>query len=105
LHRTGGNEDDLIPLGRMVALNSALLSPRGKVMEGGMPGFFRRLAEGVFDEADGPSNLLISSVKRVRPTALLRRSHSAIRTGQTLRQRYCSCGRMYSRERSCCGPW
>ena len=36
----------------MVAPGSALLSPRGKVLEGGMPRFFRRLAEGVFDEAD-----------------------------------------------------
>ncbi|MEJ1977754.1 MAG: alpha/beta hydrolase [Acetobacteraceae bacterium] len=52
LHGTGGNEDDLLPLGQMVAPGSALLSPRGKVLEGGMPRFFRRLAEGVFDEAD-----------------------------------------------------
>src|SRR3984893_1159268 len=52
LHGTGGNEDDLIPLGRMVAPTSPLLSPRGKVLEGGMSRFFRRLAEGVFDEED-----------------------------------------------------
>ena len=52
LHGTGGDEDDLLPLGRMIAPGSALLSPRGKVLEGGMPRFFRRLAEGVFDEAD-----------------------------------------------------
>jgi phospholipase/carboxylesterase len=52
LHGTGGNEDDLVPLGRMVAPDSALLSVRGKVLENGMPRFFRRLAEGVFDEAD-----------------------------------------------------
>ncbi|GEO40288.1 hydrolase [Skermanella aerolata] len=52
LHGTGGDENDLLPLGRMIAEGSALLSPRGKVLEGGMPRFFRRLAEGVFDEAD-----------------------------------------------------
>jgi phospholipase/carboxylesterase len=52
LHGTGGNESDLLPLGRAVAPESALLSPRGKVLEHGMPRFFRRLAEGVFDEDD-----------------------------------------------------
>jgi phospholipase/carboxylesterase len=52
LHGTGGNEDDLLPFGRAVAPGAALLSPRGAVREGGMPRFFRRLAEGVFDEDD-----------------------------------------------------
>jgi len=52
LHGTGGDENDLIDLGRAVAPGSALLSPRGPVLEHGMPRFFRRLAEGVFDEAD-----------------------------------------------------
>ena len=52
LHGTGGDENDLIDLGRMVAPGAALLSPRGKVLEGGMPRFFKRLAEGVFDEDD-----------------------------------------------------
>ena len=52
LHGTGGDENDLLPLGRMVAPGKALLSVRGKVLEGGMPRFFRRLAEGVFDEED-----------------------------------------------------
>src|SRR3954452_10427095 len=52
LHGTGGNEDDLLLLGSMIAPGSALLSPRGKVLEGGMPRFFRRLSEGVFDEED-----------------------------------------------------
>jgi phospholipase/carboxylesterase len=52
LHGTGGDETDLLPLGRAVAPGAALLSPRGKVLEGGMPRFFRRLAEGVFDEDD-----------------------------------------------------
>src|SRR5688500_18735277 len=52
LHGTGGNEDDLLPLGKTLAPDRALLSPRGKVLENGMPRFFRRLAEGVFDEQD-----------------------------------------------------
>jgi phospholipase/carboxylesterase len=52
LHGTGGDENDLVDLGRMVAPGAALLSPRGKVLEGGMPRFFRRLAECVFDEDD-----------------------------------------------------
>jgi phospholipase/carboxylesterase len=52
LHGTGGDECDLIGLGRAVAPGAALLSPRGKVLEGPMPRFFRRLAEGVFDEDD-----------------------------------------------------
>jgi phospholipase/carboxylesterase len=52
LHGTGGNEDDLVPLGHTLAPGSALLSPRGKVLENGMPRYFRRLAEGVFDEDD-----------------------------------------------------
>ena len=52
LHGTGGNERDLIPLGRELDPRAALLSPRGKILENGMPRFFRRLAEGVFDLED-----------------------------------------------------
>jgi phospholipase/carboxylesterase len=53
LHGTGGNEDDLLPLGRELDPNARLLSPRGKILEGGrIPRFFRRLAEGVFDIED-----------------------------------------------------
>ena len=52
LHGTGGNERDLIPLGHELDPNASLLSPRGKVLENGMPRFFRRLAEGVFDLDD-----------------------------------------------------
>jgi phospholipase/carboxylesterase len=52
LHGTGGNERDLIALGGELDPNAALLSPRGKVLENGMPRFFRRLAEGVFDLQD-----------------------------------------------------
>jgi predicted esterase len=52
LHGTGGDETDLLPLGRNLMPRAALLSPRGKVLEQGMPRFFRRLAEGVFDVDD-----------------------------------------------------
>lgn len=52
LHGTGGDENDLIELGRSIAPNANLLSPRGRISENGMPRFFRRLAEGIFDEAD-----------------------------------------------------
>ena len=52
LHGTGGNEDDLLPFGAALAPGAPLLSPRGKVLENGLPRFFRRLAEGVFDLDD-----------------------------------------------------
>jgi len=52
LHGTGGDEEDLIPLGEQLLPGAAILSPRGRVLERGMPRFFRRLAEGVFDLAD-----------------------------------------------------
>jgi phospholipase/carboxylesterase len=52
LHGTGGNESDLIPLGREIAPGAALISPRGNVVEGDMPRFFRRFREGLFDEDD-----------------------------------------------------
>lgn len=52
LHGTGGDENDLLPLGQAIAPGASLLSVRGKVLEHGMPRFFRRLAEGVFDEND-----------------------------------------------------
>src|SRR5215468_2085304 len=52
LHGTGGNERDLLPIGRKLDPDASLLSPRGKILENGMPRFFRRLAEGVFDLED-----------------------------------------------------
>lgn len=52
LHGTGGDENDLLPIAAKLSPGSAILSPRGQVSERGMPRFFRRLAEGVFDEAD-----------------------------------------------------
>ncbi len=52
LHGTGGNEEDLLPLAEMVSPASNVLGVRGNVLENGMPRFFRRLAEGVFDVED-----------------------------------------------------
>lgn len=60
LHGTGGNEKDLFGLGFHLSPESSLLGVRGNVLENGMPRFFRRLAEGVFDEAD-----LISRTKEL----------------------------------------
>ena len=52
LHGTGGDENDLLPLGASLLPNANRLSPRGNVLERGLPRFFRRLAEGVFDQED-----------------------------------------------------
>ncbi|MBU5670766.1 alpha/beta hydrolase [Paenibacillus brevis] len=52
LHGTGGTEQDLLPLAGIISPQSSVLSLRGSVLENGMPRFFRRLAEGVFDEED-----------------------------------------------------
>lgn len=52
LHGTGGNEESLLPIGSQIAPGAALLSPRGKILEGGNPRFFRRKAEGIFDMED-----------------------------------------------------
>jgi phospholipase/carboxylesterase len=52
LHGTAGDENDLVPLGRVIAPNAPLLSPRGKVLENGMTRYFRRIEGGMFDEDD-----------------------------------------------------
>ncbi|MBD3861126.1 alpha/beta hydrolase [Bacillus sp. 28A-2] len=52
LHGTGGTEHDLLPLAEVVDPDASVLSVRGSVLENGMPRFFRRLAEGIFDEQD-----------------------------------------------------
>ncbi|MDN3015916.1 alpha/beta hydrolase [Paenibacillus sp. BSR1-1] len=52
LHGTGGNELDLLPLAGRIDEEASVLSVRGNVLENGMPRFFRRLAEGVFDIED-----------------------------------------------------
>ncbi|WP_217585829.1 alpha/beta hydrolase [Lentibacillus saliphilus] len=52
LHGTGGTETDLLPISEKIDPDAAVLGVRGNVLENGMPRFFKRLAEGVFDEAD-----------------------------------------------------
>jgi phospholipase/carboxylesterase len=52
LHGTGGDENDLLPLAQRIDPNAAILSPRGRVLEHGMPRYFRRIEEGVFDLED-----------------------------------------------------
>lgn len=52
LHGTGGDERDLIPIGQTLDPKANLLSPRGQINEQGMPRFFKRIAEGIFDYAD-----------------------------------------------------
>jgi predicted esterase len=52
LHGTGGNEHDLVPLAEALMPGAGILSPRGNVLEGTMPRFFKRLSEGVFDLED-----------------------------------------------------
>ena len=68
LHGTGGDETDLLPLGREIAPGAALLSPRGNVLEGDMPRFFKRFREGLFDEDDvrGRANELSHFVAEAR---------------------------------------
>ncbi|WP_077324187.1 alpha/beta hydrolase [Virgibacillus siamensis] len=52
LHGTGGTEQDLLPLAEAIDKDASVLSVRGSVSENGMPRFFKRLAEGIFDEED-----------------------------------------------------
>lgn len=52
LHGTGGTEQDLLPIADIIDPDASVLSVRGNVLENGMPRFFKRLAEGVFDEED-----------------------------------------------------
>lgn len=52
LHGTGGTEQDLLPVAKMIDPDASILSVKGNVSENGMPRFFKRLREGVFDEED-----------------------------------------------------
>ncbi len=79
LHGTGGTEHDLVGLADRLSPGSALLSPRGRVIERGAARFFPRLAEGVFDPAqvvpriDELSGFLAAALARYFPDAAPRR--------------------------------
>ena len=77
LHGTGGNERDLISLGHELDPEASLLSPRGKILENGMPRFFRRLAEGVFDLEDLQKRTHELAISWFRPRSTIR---STVRT-------------------------
>ena len=108
LHGTGGDENDLLGLGKMISPGSALLSPRGRVLEHGMPRFFRRLAEGVFDEDDvrRRAHELGDFVAEARQRyGSPRRSRSASPTAPTSQPRCCCWSRTRWQARSCSAPW
>lgn len=50
LHGTGGDENDLIQLAKMIDPQAGILSLRGNIDENGMNRFFERKAMGVLDE-------------------------------------------------------
>ena len=108
LHGTGGDEANMLPLGREIAPGAALLSPRGNVFEGDMPRFFRRFREGLFDEDDvrRRASELANFVAEARaPMASLDLSRWAIRTARTSPQQFCYCIRRRWRAQSCSAPW
>jgi hypothetical protein len=108
LHGTGGDENDLMPLGQAIAPGAALLSARGKVLEHGLPRFFRRLAEGVFDEKDVRrranelADFIVKARQKYQVTAPVR---SVIPTAPISQRPYSSFGLMRWPERSCCEQW
>ena len=57
LHGTGGDEREMISLGRSLAPGAALVAPRGPVSEGGMARFFRRSPSDPFGFPDLPERI------------------------------------------------
>lgn len=52
LHGTGGTETEIAALATALDPRASVLSPRGRVLEGGASRWFRRRGEGVFDVDD-----------------------------------------------------
>lgn len=49
LHGTGGNERDLLNLSHYISKEATKIGIRGRILESGMPRYFKRLSPGVFD--------------------------------------------------------
>ena len=110
LHGTGGDEHDLLPLRDLLSPGAAVLAVRGTVLENGMPRFFRRLREGVFDEddlrrqADELADVRDDRERRVRDR---RRSLVAVgfSNGANIASPCCCSVRVCCVVRCCCRPW
>lgn len=110
LHGTGGDEDSLLSLRDALAPGAAALSPRGKVLENGMPRFFRRLAEGVLDEADlrlRTAELadFVDDAAAIYGWTVPGCTPWATRTEPISRPACCCCARGPWLGPCCCGPW
>lgn len=76
-HGTGGNEEEMLRLGRELLPDATILAPRGDVSEGGALRFFRRTAEGVYDMEDlarrttAMAGFVSAQAEALRPSAVL----------------------------------
>ena len=76
-HGTGADENQLLSLGRDLAPQATIISPRGDVSEHGAARFFRRTSEGVYDMADlarasvKMADFVTAHVEAARPSAVL----------------------------------
>lgn len=52
LHGTGGTEESLLDVGKVLDEEATLIGIRGNILEGGYPRYFKRLEEGIFDVED-----------------------------------------------------
>lgn len=76
-HGTGGDEAQLLSLGRDLAPQATIVAPRGDVSEQGAARFFRRTGEGVYDMGDltrateKMAGFVTAHVETARPPSVL----------------------------------